>query len=392
MSWHLLAAWILLLGELFAGLVHRPGEVPGGGVLATVLAEEEGEGPPNPVTVPQPTILDINAAQLSKLPAGERLLAERFLLKLDDLGGWYGKSSPELDRLRVEYVRAAAPGVFRAGALFHLADAAKREGNTAAAIRFYEMVGGGPGDAGAAEEAAVEVARLLRKAGGLQAARDRLKRGPVFRAGDLKSRQDVGVNADRAAEFLALGDHEAARLAFLEGSPDPARPAAVRAYAAAGNLFAVRLSVSGHPAEAANFQRVLLDKYGDQMSPHELAGAAWTLEGAGESEAAAALRERVKTRSPDSPAAASILLQEADAAVQRQDWAAAELLARETLSAAGDDPASEGVREYAAEILRRSLNPVGYREPPMTQIAPRPDPAFSGVAPAESNATAGHDG
>ena len=371
-----LFAWVVTLGAaLWAALTWFPDAVPG----------PPSEAAPNrtaasaadrPEVKSQPSITEEFAESIAAMPPAEGRLATTYLQEIERLGGRYGKDTPELRALRKRYVAAAAPNPFRTGAISHLAAGARRRGEIDEAIRLYELLAAQDNDK--AREAVVQVAKILLAEGDPEAARRRLKAGPVFRAGELKSPNDVQVNAERADLFRQLGDHEAARLAYLEGSPDPASDETVQSYLTYGMWVSGGIELTGHSAEAVNFQRTLLKLYGDRMSGDHLRGIAQSLELTGDEEAAEALRALVKAKHPRSRAASGLLLQETDAAIQRRDWTLAELLARQAVEASAGHPAN---LEMAEDMLRRALDPSGYD--PGTEggggMVPTPDPAFSAL-------------
>ena len=354
-----LLAWLLPLWE--SSRSSRP-------VESEVLADADAVGA-DPALAPY-------LEGLSRLSEEERArtvlyLRELYRLKAAGLG-----LGDEVRRTYEEYYRTAEPGLFRAGAALNLAMLALHRGEPDEAERYFRAVA--VADGPQAERASVELAALLRRRGEEDAARRQLLRGPHHTRGTIRDAHDAREHRERAEEFSALGDRDSARLAFLEGTPDPAVDGAVRVYLHEGMMFTQGF-LPTHPAEAANFQAGLLRKYPRHVDADGLATLSWAQRGAGQRENYEATQKALRELFPDSHWVAGLMLQDADAAQQEGRKKAAERIARDVLAhpAAADGSLKEGAGAILGELLGPP-EPDGDRPdgPGDVPLVPRPDPLF----------------
>ena len=348
---------------------------PGGEPEAVAAPESDPAPKADPAPEADP-VLARYEDELAAMPAGVREGAVRYLRQVHEMRTGTA-SAEELRQVRADYLATAEPNVFRTGAAIILADAAGDNGDLAEAERLLRSVAapGGPG----AIQASIELAEVLLRRGDAVAARRQLIDGPHLGRGEIRDGSDALQHNQRARLLFKTGDSDAARLAFLEGTPDPESPGATAAYMYEGSVLAGILGLVGRDAAgAANFQATLITKYPGHVTPLTLRTLRVTLRAAGLKEAAEEAREAARERFPNSDDAAALLVEDADAAFQARDFPAAELLARKVLERTG---ATESVKRSARQILSETLDPAGSDRgeagPAAGTIAPQPDPRFT---------------
>ena len=361
----------LLITGLFAAFLWLAGLLPALTAnldrLATPpVAREDSEGH-------RPEV----EAILSAMPPAQRALTETYFRESDRAVEVFGMFSPEHLAVLERFADRSPVSHPWAGALNLLAMAAEQSGDLEKSLRMYDRILEAEYDGDQQEQ--IEAAKLLIRLGRPAEARRRLKQGTSFGRGDIRDRGDAFTNFDRARTFLGLGDHEAARLAFLEGTPELGNQAATTAYLGMADLLMSDLAMTTGSAEAVNFGSAVIRRPDVPVTPDFLVRVAWEADEV-RPDLAAELRKQVRDGYPGSRTVVGLDLVAAKRALGSGDAAAAELLFRRVLAS---PDASGGQRQSAEDGLLRAVDPreamrrrrVGTESP----LVPIPDPISGGV-------------
>ena len=272
----------------------------------------------------------------------------------------------------LSFAEGAAGGPLAGYGRFFAAEALG-EDNPAAAARLYLTFADGSDDPGAADEARLRAAGLLRAAGELDPSLAAVR--AVGRPGKDGARSFGEAQRALAVSLgrLRAGDRDGALLAFGGAAPGPDVPAEVwRKYYGDATLLASQLS---DPRQKLTLYRNVLRAAGNRADADLITQVAALSRAAGDAEAGRELDELVLKFYPQDRKAVGALKRLRDDADARDDAAAAKTFNERLLRhprATPDDRYEAAIRSGVVPTP-----PTSGTAPSSGPLTPRPDPAFS---------------